>query len=168
MTACAYVPRLMVSGDIPDVVLIDRLCEPEEPLSETSLKELLRSDRNLTAIVIYDPFRGVLGFAIYKFYSRSLSVERLAVHPQWRRFGFGAALARKMMGRLDSKARRRWLVAWIPERYLPGGARFWQALGAGEASLHTPHDSEPLVRMVYRPPAAEGTALSSSTGQVDS
>lgn len=86
--------RRMIRTDLPAVLRIEAASYPE-PWSEAVLLCWAR-ERNHIGMVA-ETERGVAGFVLYEMRPTTLWVVSLAVHPDYRRQGVGAAIVRKLV-----------------------------------------------------------------------
>jgi len=55
----------------------------------------------------------ILGFAFFKFYENSIKINKIAIHPDYRRKGFASLLISKIKGKISNK--RNMISAFISE-----------------------------------------------------
>ncbi len=96
--------RWMIRRDMPDVLQIER-ASFEFSWSEEDFVRCLRQ-RNCIGMVA-DVDDRIVGFMIYELHRSRLHLLNLAVHPAWRRRGVGAAMVRKLVGKLSQQRRTR-------------------------------------------------------------
>ncbi len=96
--------RWMIRRDMPDVQQIER-ASFEFSWSEEDFVRCLRQ-RNCIGMVA-DVDDRIVGFMIYELHRSRLHLLNLAVHPAWRRRGVGAAMVRKLVGKLSQQRRTR-------------------------------------------------------------
>lgn len=96
--------RWMIRRDMPDVLQIER-ASFEFAWSEEDFVRCLRQ-RNCIGMVA-DVDDRIVGFMIYELHRSRLHLLNLAVHPAWRRRGVGAAMVRKLVGKLSQQRRTR-------------------------------------------------------------
>jgi ribosomal-protein-alanine N-acetyltransferase len=96
--------RWMIRRDMPDVLQIER-ASFEFAWSEDDFIRCLRQ-RNCIGMVA-DVDDRIVGFMIYELHRARLHLLNLAVHPAWRRRGVGAAMVRKLVGKLSQQRRTR-------------------------------------------------------------
>lgn len=144
MTTLARVHlRWLIRRDMPEVVAIEAGCP--DPWSEDGWLSLLRH-RNCIGFVAEAPGTElVVGAMAYRLHRSRVELVRLAVHPDWRRRGIGAALLAKLDYKLDSHRRH---MAFAD---VPGAALDAQLLlrSAGWRAVNVDHDGD-AYRMVRR------------------
>lgn len=125
----SYHIRWMIRRDLPEVLEIDR-DGFDRPWTEGEFLEVLR-ESNCIGMVAEDGDR-IAGYLIYRTGKRWIWVERLAVRPDMRRKNVGAAMVRKLMGKLGPH--RPELRIDVPEGNL--AAQVWlRALGVPAIGL---------------------------------
>ena len=110
--------RWLVRRDMPEVLAIDH-ASFGDPWNEEAFLKRLR-ERNCIGMCCEDRDGRVVGFMVYTL-GRRITVDRLAVHPDFRRQGVGRALVAKLRGKLDPRRNR--LVFDVPDTNLP--AQLW-------------------------------------------
>jgi ribosomal-protein-alanine N-acetyltransferase len=154
--------RWMIRQDMPEVVAVEA-ASFDRPWSEDDFLRCLRG-RNCVGMVAETPpydghyNHGVLaGYMIYESRKGYLEILNLAVRPGRRRLGVGAAMVRKLKGKLGGSYPRR-LSLVVGERNLPA-ALFFKAMGFRcERILRGFYEDtgQDGYRFVYRLPGKEG------------
>lgn len=106
--------RWMIRRDMPEVLEIEGRAF-EFPWSEEDFLGVLRNNKNIGQVA--EVGQVVAGYMIYKLEKNKLELLNLAVHPDFRREGIGAAMVRKLTTKLSSHRRNR-LVVHVCERNL--------------------------------------------------
>lgn len=105
--------RSMIRRDLPKVLSIERQSF-EFPWSAEDF-DLWRSRRIHMVCEVGDT---ILGYSVYELLDGRLDLLNFAVHPKFRRRGFGSQMISRLITRLPN-ARRRDVRIWIRERNLP-------------------------------------------------
>ena len=101
--------RWMICRDMPDVLDVDRLSFLE-PWTDEQFCDYLRQ-RNTIGMVVENTPATIAGYVLYGLGRSSLTVHRLAVHPQFRLQGYGRAILEKLVHKLVSQRRDRIVTA---------------------------------------------------------
>jgi len=108
--------RWLVERDIPEVILIDRLCFGHDSWVEEDFRESTKT-RNVVGMVATHREQ-VLGYMIYELRKREIKLLRLAVLPSQQRRSIGTRCVMKLLEKLNN-GRRRTLFVDVPENRLP-------------------------------------------------
>lgn len=95
--------RWMIRLDLPEVLEIERLSSPQ-PWTRAIFEAELRN-RSVIGLVACVGDR-IAGHVVYQYTPRSLTVETLGVHPDFRRRGVARAMLARLKTKLDPIRRR--------------------------------------------------------------
>lgn len=90
--------RFMIRRDLPAVIAIESMSFPN-PWTEEQFVHYLRQRNTIGMVAEWD--HQILGFQVYEFHPNSLNLINLAVCPNNRREGVGAAMVAKLTGKLS-------------------------------------------------------------------
>jgi len=117
--------RWMMLEDMADVLLIE--AERPYPWSESDYRQTLQR-RECIGMVLEDGVSGaIIGHMIYELQPRAIGLLNLAIHPKFRRSGFGGDMVAKLQAKLHPERRDRILVE-VRESNLVGQL-FFRSLG---------------------------------------
>ena len=99
-----YLIRWMIRRDMRDVLTIIKQSF-KNPIFEDELTEYLRS-RNIVGQVIELTSKKIVGFMLYELQKYDFAIIFLAIHPDYRRSGFGAKMVNKLILKLYPVGRK--------------------------------------------------------------
>lgn len=111
--------RWLIRRDLDEVIEVDRESfEPSQQWDDSDFTCFLRQ-RNAIGIVITDghTYGPIAGFAVYELYKQRLELRKMAVHPKYRRQGYGTSIVFRLANKLTQQ-RRFILGINVPERNL--------------------------------------------------
>ena len=91
--------RWMVRNDLPDVLNIEHF--NRESWLEKDFITYLRERNHIAMVAEYK--NKVVGFMVYELDSTVIHIEKLAVHPEFRRKGVGSQIIAKLLAKLGGK-----------------------------------------------------------------
>lgn len=148
---CYVNPRLAVTlrwcavSDGPDVHEIDRLSFPVA-WSEKGWNARTR-DTHCVCTVAEASDGQVVGFMVCNLGRRAFHVDKIAVHPDFRRMGVGAALLGKLVGFIGEPiGRRKKILLAVPETNLEG--QVWMR-AIGFRAVETLRGVDPATEVAY-------------------
>jgi ribosomal-protein-alanine N-acetyltransferase len=147
--------RWIITKDLPAVLEIERLSfREDQQWNEQDFRHCLRTCQCIGMVAVVggedpDCTAPVTGFMIYELHKTKLELLTLAVHPQYRRQGVGAAFIAKLADKLSAHHRTR-IGADVGERNLEAQL-FFQSQGFLATRCLHEADGEDGIRMVYRP-----------------
>lgn len=142
-----YHIRWMIRADMRDVLRIERDSH-RYPWTEREFIDALRCYANIG--MVCEKGERVLGYVVYQLHKQRLELLNFAVDPQFRRRGVGAALIRKMIGKLDVRRRGR-IVLHVTEENRDAQLFFREMGFRAEKTIHDYFcHGESAYRMVYR------------------
>jgi len=89
--------RWIARSDLPDVLKIEK-ASFENPWTEQDFIYFLRQRKTLGMVIECDNI--VIGYMVYKLRKSEYYLKNLAIHPDFRRRGFGAKLIKKLVDKL--------------------------------------------------------------------
>ena len=147
--------RWMIRRDMPDVLEIETKSF-EFPWSEEDFIRCLRQRNCIGMVAECD--EQIVGFMIYELHRTRLHILNFAVHPEFRRFGVGAQMANKLIGKLSYQRRTRILLE-VRETNL-AAQLFFRSAGFRAVSVlrdfyHDTAEDAYLMEHVYQPTLEE-------------
>lgn len=97
--------RWMIRRDMPEVLDIEQLSFGDDAWGEDDFIRALRRRTVIGMVAEHD--ERIVGFMVYDLPKNQIDVWNFAVHPAWRRRGFGRAMIDKLMGKLIPQRRNR-------------------------------------------------------------
>ncbi len=145
--------RWLIRRDMPEVLQIEQLCF-ECAWAEEDFLICLRQRNCIGMVVEYET--KVVGFMIYGLHKNKIRLLNFAVHPAWRRLGFGAAMIKALISKLSNHRRCR-LTLEVRETNLPAQLFFsrQQFRGIGVRNHFYEDTGEDAFLMEYRISEAE-------------
>lgn len=141
--------RWLIRRDMPDVLAIERDSSPD-PWTE---EEFIRNRRRSNCIGMVAEYNElVAGFMIYDLLKNHIHIKSLAVEPEFRRLGVGAALIDKLVSKLAYQRRTR-IMLEVRESNLPAQL-FMRSMGFKASSILKRHYDTPedAYQFVYKLP----------------
>ena len=138
--------RWMLRCDLNRVCDIDAMCFPD-PWDEAEFTRIAGMQKIIPQVIEFG--EEVCGFMIYELRKSSVRVVTFAVHPEWRRRGFGMALIGRLKAKLSSHRRNR-ITLDVSERNLDAQI-FFKRMGFLALRVNRDATDEgDTYRMVYR------------------
>jgi len=126
--------RWMIRADMPQVMAIENECF-QFAWSEDDFIRCLRERSTIGMVIEYD--EQVVGYMIYDLHKNKLEIMNFAVHPARQRRGFGAAMVKKLDGKLSANRRTK-IICNIRETNIDAQL-FFSACGFKAVSILRDH-----------------------------
>ncbi len=141
--------RWLILRDMDEILGIDAVShEPFYRWNRAEWSDVLKERSTVGRVIIDEDSERVFGFIIYRLHKPSIQILKLAVHPQFRRRGIGAAMLREIEAKVTQRAGREFVTMDICERELPIqlllNKRWWRCV----TSVGPSHDR--VLRFVFR------------------
>lgn len=143
------VSRWLTLRDMDEVIGIDNAShEAFYRWNRAEWAEILKERSTIGRVIADEDTEQVYGVIVYRLLKPSIQVIKLAVHPRFRRRGFGAALLREIESKVTQRTEREFASMEVAERELPMqlllNKRWWRCV----TSVGPAHDR--VLRFVFR------------------